>query len=70
MVGQQSRLASFVESVVNTLSGFLFAVLLQAVVFPLYNLPITFGQNLEIAAIFTVASIIRNYIVRRFFNAR
>lgn len=69
MAGTQSRLASFIESVVNTLSGYIFAVVLQAIVFPLYNLPISFSENLQIAAIFTVASILRNYIVRRLFNA-
>ena len=46
------------------------SVALTAVVLPAYGHAVTFSQNLQITAIFTVASILRSYALRRWFNAR
>jgi hypothetical protein len=40
----------------------------QLLIFPLYDIDITLFQNVEIVMILTVTSIIRVYIVRRYFN--
>lgn len=66
----QSRLSSLIEAVINVAIGFVVSVILTAVVMPAYGHAVTFGQNLQITAIFTVASIARSYCVRRWFNAR
>jgi hypothetical protein len=38
------------------------------VVAPLYGFDASYGRGLEITCIFTVSSLIRSYVVRRFFN--
>ena len=64
----QSRLASFIESLVNVAIGYSVALGTQLAVFPLFGLEVRLGQNLAIGAIFTVVSIARSYCVRRAFN--
>jgi hypothetical protein len=64
----QSRLSSFVESLVNVAIGYGFAFVTQLVVFPLFNIRVSLGENVAIGAIFTVVSIVRSYAVRRLFN--
>jgi hypothetical protein len=66
----QSRLGSFIEATMNTAIGLGINLAAQRVVFPLFGFDPNFGTNLAIAAIFTVISIARGYIVRRFFNFR
>jgi len=64
----QSRLGSFLETCANIAIGFVVSVLITAVVMPAYGHAVTLGDNVQITAIFTVASIVRGYFVRRFFN--
>lgn len=66
----QTRLGSLIEACINTAIGLGINLAAQRVVFPLFGFEPTFGQNLSIAAIFTVISIARGYVVRRWFNAR
>lgn len=64
----QSRLHSLLETCASIAIGFVVSVLITAIVMPAYGHRVTFGENLQITAIFTVASILRGYYVRRFFN--
>ena len=66
----QTRLGSLIEAVINVAIGFIVSLILTAVVLPAYGHAVTFAENLQITAIFTVASIARSYCVRRWFNAR
>lgn len=66
----QSRRSSLIEAALSTAIGFLVSVAITAIVMPAYGHAVTFGDNLQITLIFTVASIARSYAVRRFFNAR
>ena len=65
----QSRLMSMIEAIVNVLVGFWVAVLTQMLVFPLFDLQASFSQNIGMGLIFTVVSLVRSYLLRRFFNA-
>jgi hypothetical protein len=65
---KQTRLMSFVESIVNVAIGYSVALATQILVFPLFGLEVQFRDNLAIGAIFTVVSIVRSYSVRRLFN--
>jgi hypothetical protein len=66
----QSKVESWFEASANTASGFVVSYLLWAlVVVPMYALPVTPAQNLVVVSLFTVASIVRSYVWRRFFNA-
>ena len=64
---EQSRLHSLLETLASIAIGFCVSLGITAVVLPAYGMPVTWGQNLEITAIFTVASIVRGYAVRRVF---
>lgn len=66
----QTRIGSLVESVINVAIGFVVSVLLTAAVLPAYGHSVSWGDNLQITAIFTVASIVRGYALRRWFNGK
>ena len=67
--GKQSRRMSLVEVIANVAVGFLVALLTQIIVFPLFGLQVSLGDNLAIGGLFTIASIVRSYILRRIFEA-
>jgi hypothetical protein len=66
----QTKLGSLAESIINVLIGFMVSVLITAIVLPAYGHAVSWADNLQITAIFTVASIARSYVLRRLFNAR
>ena len=66
----QSRLQSFIESLMNIAIGYGVALVSQLVLFPLFDIHIPLSSNLWIGAWFTVISLVRSYIIRRWFNAR
>jgi len=64
----QSKLESFIESMMNTLSGFVISWMAWAfVVAPLFGLPVDMTQSFWITVVFTFISLGRNYMVRRIF---
>ena len=66
---RQTKIGSYTEVTVGLIIGFLISLALQVMVItPIYPLPVTHGQNLEITLIFTVVSFIRGILVRRAFN--
>lgn len=68
MVATQSKLGSAVEAVINIGSGFFLSMLVwQLIANPVFGYEVTFTQNLGLTSIFTVVSLIRSYLWRRFF---
>ncbi len=67
---QQTKLGSLIESIMNIVIGFGVALLSQIVIFPIVGIHISLSTNLEISAYFTVISLVRSYVIRRWFNAR
>ncbi len=65
----QTKLESLLEVCVNVTIGWVVALLTQLIVFPMYGIQVTIGEQLGISVVFTVVSIIRSYIIRRWFNA-
>lgn len=64
----QSKRKSLEETIVNTASGFLVSLMIQLICFPWFGIKITMGENLLLTGIFTVASIVRGYAIRRVYN--
>ena len=64
---KQSRTMSAIETALNIGSGYVLAVITQAIIYPLYGLHTTVTENASIAMIFTVVSLVRSYIWRRIF---
>ena len=60
---------SLAESVANVIVGYGVAVATQILIFPIFGLHTTLGQNLKMGAVFTVVSVARSYVLRRFFEA-
>jgi len=64
----QSKKMSLLETITSTVIGFSVSLILVNVVLPLFGFDVRFSQSLSITMIFTVASILRGYGVRRVFN--
>ena len=64
----QSKKNSLIESVTNTVTGLVTSFLIQLVIYPILNIPVSLSQNVVITSVFFVASIARGYIIRRIFN--
>lgn len=66
---KQRRRDSLVEALVGTATGAAVSLVLTYTVLPFYGMPpVGLAVNLQIVAIFTLASIARGYAVRRAFN--
>ena len=64
----QSRTHSMAETMANIVVGFAASMVIQALVLPAMGHDITLAQNFWITCIFTVASVVRGYGIRRIFN--
>lgn len=64
----QTKKISFIESLTQTIIGLIISILIQIILYPLLNIPVTFSQNLIITAVFFTVSIIRGYVIRRLFT--
>ena len=66
---KQSRLMSMVEAITNVVVGYGVAVVTQILIFPIFGLQTTLGQNLAMGGIFTIVSLLRSLALRRFFES-
>jgi hypothetical protein len=66
----QSKLGSLLEAFAHTSIGYFLSLFVQLIVYPMYGATFTFGQNIQIGLIFMVVSLIRGYVIRRWFNDR
>jgi hypothetical protein len=64
----QSKNKSLIETITQTVSGLIVSFLIQIVIYPALNIPVTIDQNIIITFVFVIASIIRGYLIRRLFN--
>ena len=64
----QTRRLSIIEILTSTAIGFFVALFLIHYALPLWGLHPTNGDGWGIATLFTVVSIVRGYLVRRYFN--
>lgn len=66
----QTKTHSLIESLTNVAIGYVVALLSQIVVFPMFNIYVPLSDNLLIGLWFTLISIFRSYVVRRYFNKK
>jgi len=59
-----------IESMIDVGSGFFLSILIKITIFPLFDLHPTIFENFQIAIIFTVVSMTRSALWRRFFRRR
>jgi len=63
----QSRRLSLIEAFANVVVGYVLAVVTQIIVFPLFGLHTSLGDNLALGAVFVGISLLRSYALRRLF---
>lgn len=61
-------MASVKEVITNVVVGYVWAVLMQILIFPLFGIFIPISTNFMLGLAFTVLSAIRTYIIRRVYN--
>jgi hypothetical protein len=66
----QTRLQSFIESLINILIGYGVALASQLAIFPLFDIHVSLKTNIWIGIWFTAVSLVRSYVIRRWFNRR
>ena len=66
----QSKRESMIESLTSTTIGWLIGVILNLTILPLFDYNITVVDSLLVSLIFTVISVVRGYLIRRFFNSK
>ena len=67
----QTKVESLIENVLNVFTGLVLSIfVVQPLVFPIFNIITSVTENIAIAIIFTLVSIIRGYVWRRIFNKR
>ena len=66
-MSDQTRLVSLIEVCIGVAIGFLVSFIAWPFVAHAFGYPYSVAHNLGITGIFTVLSIVRGYVVRRFF---
>lgn len=64
----QSKKQSIIESVTNTVIGLVTSFLIQLIIYPLLDIPVSISQNIIITFVFFIVSVLRGYLIRRYFN--
>lgn len=67
---QQTKASSLIESLMNIAIGYGVALLSQILIFPFFDIYVSITTNMWIGVWFTVISLVRSYVIRRWFNAK
>lgn len=66
----QTRLGSLIEALINIVIGFSINYVANLCIFPLFGMHISLSEKFYLGLIYTAISIVRSYVIRRWFNAR
>ena len=66
----QTKKQSMIESLTSTTIGIIIGIVLNLTILPIFGYPVSVVDSLWISVIFTIVSIIRSYVIRRFFNSK
>ena len=66
----QTKKQSLIESLTSTTIGIIIGIVLNLTILPIFGYPVSVVDSLWISVIFTIVSIIRSYIIRRWFNSK
>lgn len=64
----QTKKHSIIETISQTVIGLGSSIVIQLILYPLMDIPVTLFQNIIITIVFFIASLIRGYFIRRYFN--
>ena len=66
----QTKKQSFIESLSNVAIGYLISLLSLFIIFPVLGIESSASKNFIITLYFTLISIVRSYVLRRYFNKK
>ena len=66
----QNKSQSLIETLTNVSIGYIISFIANMAVLPMFGYDINLTDGFWISIIFTVISVIRGYVVRRWFNMR
>lgn len=66
----QTKKQSVLESITQTIIGLATSIAVQLIIYPLMGIAVSLKQNVIITIVFFIVSIIRGYLVRRYFNLK
>ena len=66
----QSKKQSLIETLTSVFVGWIIGVILNMLVLPLFDYDVNLTDGVLISIIFTAVSVVRSYVVRRFFNSK
>lgn len=64
----QTKIESLIEAIVNTFIGFLITITFLPIVNRICGIHMTGGQMGLSTLLFTIISVVRGFVIRRFFN--
>ncbi|MGV8814764.1 MAG: DUF7220 family protein [Gelidibacter sp.] len=64
----QTKLQSLIEVATSTVIGFIVSLIATFAIFPILDIASTPIKNFKVTVFFTAVSILRSYIIRRWFN--
>jgi hypothetical protein len=67
---KQSRWGSFIEVCINIAIGFWINYFANLLILPLFGFHISLTDNFLMGLLYTVISVIRGYVIRRWFEGR
>ena len=67
---RQTKLGSFYEALINVAIGFGINYCANLVILPLFGFHVSLADNFYIGLLYTVVSVVRSYVVRRWFDRR
>jgi len=69
-MGEQTKKNSIIESITNTLIGIITTFIFSPIIYSMVGITYTFSQLGMATILFTILSIARGYIIRRWFNKK
>lgn len=69
-MGTQTKLNSMLESISNVAIGLLTTLIFSPIIYHIVGMTYTYSQLGIVTVLFTIISIVRSYIIRRFFNKK
>lgn len=64
----QTKKQSFIEALINVAIGFCVTLVFSPVIYWLCDVKVNMAQTWSVTFLFTILSVLRSYVVRRFFN--
>ena len=66
----QTKKWSMIETLTSVGIGWLIGVILNMLVLPLFDYDVSLTDGVLISIIFTAVSVVRSYVIRRWFNSK